>query len=223
MNRLLDCTEKLRGIISKANLGCFVIVSLLVILVVLFKGSCCGRNSSQNENKQDIRLLFENTEFVTELSRLVIAERTTMEIVESCETRKIQLIPASTANYEIRFKTKYTYYVDGAPERWKIYQHDGVAYVDAPIIRAGEASVDSSSVTGSYQGGYLVFGEKNHLELLKTTVTEIARQRAMERQNISLVRETGRRSLTNFFDRWLSKFGFSTKAVRVKFADEKDF
>ena len=208
---------------GKFRTGCMLILFIFIGMLLLFRWGCSGKNISQESRKMDIRLILENTEFIKALGNLELAERTTTEIIERIESKKVAMLPESKAIYEVRFKVRYTYFVDGSPDKWKIWEKEGIAYVEAPLIKAGEPSVDSSSVTGTYKGGYMILEEKKKLEEFKSTVSEVARQRSMDKQEIDLIRETCRRSLERFFMQWFNRYGIETKAVLVKFSDEECF
>ena len=208
---------------GKFRTGCMLILFIFIGMLLLFRWGCSGKNISQESRKMDIRLILENTEFIKALGNLELAERTTTEIIERIESKKLPMLQESKAIYEVRFKVRYTYFVDGSPDKWKIWEKEGIAYVEAPLIKAGEPSVDSSSVTGTYKGGYMILGEKEKLEKFKSTVSEVARQRSMDTKEIDLIRESCRRSLEKFIFQWAEKYGFKILAVKVKFSDEKEF
>ena len=101
-----------------------------------------------------------------------------------------------------------------------INEFDGVIYVAAPEIMAKEPSVDSLMV-GTYSGGVLIFKKEQKLEALKSTVSAVARERAINR--IPLVKENCRRSINKIIMKWCKRYGFESKAVLVRFIDEKEF
>jgi hypothetical protein len=101
---------------------------------------------------------------------------------------------------EARAPVEYTYYLDlNAP--WNFVLRDGVIEVFVPPIRANRPAVDISAVQYEVKKGR--FKTTEALEALKSSMTPLVILRAKE--NIPLVKETGRRETEAFVHRWLAR------------------
>ena len=127
-------------------------------------------------------------------------------------------IPLPEVVVEARAPVETTYYLD-LNAKWNFVLKDNVVYVFAPPIHFNKPSVDASAITYEVKKGYLKTAEA--LENLKKSVTSLATLKAKE--NISLVRENGRRQTTEFVERWLMKSFTDGKqySVKVYFPDER--
>ncbi len=168
--------------------------------------------------------LFDNTEFVQKLSNLELASRTTTETVEESEQTIVRIpmwgTEKSEANYSISFMAKYVYHVSADRSKWGFKLEDGVAYVSAPALEAGEPSVFTESIKAEYKGGMLVFKEKDKLEQMKKNISSYARGKASKKTSKDMVRETARASLEKFIADWFLKNNPRVKAIKVTFADD---
>ena len=127
-------------------------------------------------------------------------------------------IPLPEVVVEARAPVETTYYLD-LNAKWNFVLKDNVVYVFAPPIHFNKPSVDAAAITYEVKKGYLKSAEA--LENLKQSVTSLATLKAKE--NISLVRENGRRQTTEFVERWLMKSFTDGRqySVKVFFPDEK--
>ena len=127
-------------------------------------------------------------------------------------------IPLPEVIVEARAPVEYTFYLD-LNAKWNFILKDNVMYVSAPAIRFNKPSVDASAITYEVKKGYLKTDEA--LENLKKSVTSLVALKAKD--NISLVRENGRRQTTEFVERWLMKSFDDGKrySVKVFFPGEK--
>lgn len=127
-------------------------------------------------------------------------------------------IPLPEVVVEARAPVEYTYHVDFNGE-WNFVVKDGVVHVFAPPIRFNRPSVDASKITYEVKKGYLKTAEAQ--ENLKNSITSLSVLRA--RENVSLVRENGRRQISEFVERWLAKSFADGKGypVKVYFPGEK--
>lgn len=127
-------------------------------------------------------------------------------------------IPLPEVVVEARAPVETTYYLD-LNAKWNFVLKDNVVHVFAPPIRFNKPSVDASAITYEVKKGYLKTAEA--LDNLKKSVSSLATLKATE--NISLVRENGRRQTTEFVERWLMKSFTDGKQyfVKVFFPDEK--
>ena len=119
---------------------------------------------------------------------------------------------------EARAPVEYTYYLD-FNANWQFVLQDGVMYVLAPPIRFNKPAVDASAITYEVKKGYFKTPEAQ--ENLKRSVTGLAVIRAKE--NIPLIRETGRKQTADFVEKWLIRSFSDAKQypVKVYFPDER--
>ena len=126
-------------------------------------------------------------------------------------------IPLPDVVVEARAPVEYTYYLD-FNAKWEFVLRDNVVYVTAPPIRYNRPSVDASAISYEVRKGYVKTAEAQ--EHLKRSITGLVVLRAKE--NIPLVRETGRKQTTEFVEKWLRKAFTDGKdyPVKVVFPDE---
>jgi hypothetical protein len=119
-----------------------------------------------------------------------------------------------------RAPVEFTYYLD-LNARWQLVLQDGVLHVLAPNIKFNTPAVDASQIKYEVRKNSAFRNTTAAVEGLKQSVTILARDRA--RENINLVRETGRRQTGEFVEKWLMKSFTDGKQypVKVYFADEK--
>lgn len=206
----------------------FLLVVAIVILVFINK---LIRSISENippvKQKVVKTEIWDNSEFVNSLKNLELAERQANEIIEETETSRYNIpwwgpVEPSSAKFEIRFKALYIYYVSARKSKWHFEYRDGVAYVSAPKIIC-RASVDTSTIKGRVETGWLVTREHVKLRKLEKGVSQIADKRSLDRKHINMVREICRKSLEKFIFTWFLKKRYPVKDIRVKFADENGF
>jgi hypothetical protein len=121
---------------------------------------------------------------------------------------------------EARAPVEVTYYLDLNAE-WKLVLRDNVIYVQAPPIRFNKPAVDASEIRYEVRQGRVFRDTASVQDALKKSVTGLAGLRAKE--NINLVRETGRKQTAEFVEKWLSRTFPDGKdyPVKVFFPDEK--
>ena len=126
-------------------------------------------------------------------------------------------IPLPEVVVEARAPVEYTYYLD-LNAKWEMTLKDNVLYVFAPPIKFNKPAVDASAITYEVRKGYVKTSEAQ--ENLKKSVTSLVSLKGKE--NIPLVRETGRKQTAEFIEKWLAKsFTDGNKyAVKVYFPDE---
>jgi hypothetical protein len=126
-------------------------------------------------------------------------------------------VPLPEVVIEARAPVEYTYYLD-LNGKWQFDLHDRVVYVRAPPIKFNKPAVDVSALTYEVRKGYLKTAEAQ--ENLKKSISSLATLKAKE--NIGLVRETGRKQTSDFVEKWLMRSFTDGKdyAVKVSFADE---
>jgi hypothetical protein len=120
---------------------------------------------------------------------------------------------------EARAPVEYTYYVD-LNGKWEFSLRDNIIYVQAPPIRANKPAVDVSKLTYETKKSrpFLTAAAEKRL---KQNLMGLISLRAKE--NIPLVKETGRKQIADFVETWLARSFTDGKvyAVRVYFPDEK--
>jgi hypothetical protein len=127
-------------------------------------------------------------------------------------------IPLPEVVVEARAPVEFTYYLD-LNESWEFVLKDNVVYVFAPAIRFNKPAVDASAITYEVKKGYFKTAEAQ--ENLKKSLTSLVALKAKE--NVALVRETGRKQVSDFVENWLMR-SFSDgrqHTVKVYFANEK--
>ena len=126
-------------------------------------------------------------------------------------------VPLPDVVVEARAPVDYTYYLDlNGP--WTFDLRDHVLHVFAPPIQFNKPAVDASAITYEVRKGFLKTAEAR--ENLKQSITSLVTLRAKE--NIGLVRETGRKRTGEFVETWLMK-SFSDGpryAVKVYFPED---
>lgn len=127
-------------------------------------------------------------------------------------------IPLPEVVVEARAPVEYTYYLD-LNGKWEFVLKDSVLHVFAPAIRFNKPAVDASAITYEVKKGYFKTAEAQ--ENLKKSITSLVALKA--RENIPLVRENGRRQVTEFVETWLMRSFADGKQhpVRVFFPGEK--
>jgi hypothetical protein len=128
-------------------------------------------------------------------------------------------IPLPDVVIEAHAPVEYTFYID-FNARWDMLLRDNVVYVLAPSIQFNEPSVNASEITYEVKKGGLFRNTQQAKENLKKSIMPMVQWRAKE--NVSLVRETGRKEVADFVEKWLVKsFTDGNKyPVKVFFADE---
>jgi hypothetical protein len=120
---------------------------------------------------------------------------------------------------EARAPVEYTYFLD-LDKEWQFHLEGKDVHVLAPAVEYNRPSVDVSALRYQVREGSVLRDEQIALDRLRGELSSLAERRA--RQQIPLVRETGRRSVEAFVEKWLvQRFadGDGYRA-RVRFADE---
>ena len=128
-------------------------------------------------------------------------------------------IPLPDVIVEANAPVTYTYYLD-LKDRWEFSLKDGTITVIAPNIKFNKPAVDASRITYEVKKDSLIRDARQALEELKGSITWMVNQKA--RQNIPLVRETGRKETQAFVENWLAKSFADGKRypVTVRFRNE---
>lgn len=115
---------------------------------------------------------------------------------------------------------EYTYYLD-LEERWSFLLEGQTVLVQAPPIRFNTPAIDVSLLRYEIKTGSVFRDEGLAIENLKRGLGELSRARA--RENVSLVRELGRKKTAEFVRTWLlSRYDdASSYNVEVVFPDER--
>jgi hypothetical protein len=129
-------------------------------------------------------------------------------------------IPLPDVIIEAKAPVEYTYYLD-LNAKWELVLKDKVIYVLAPAIKFNTPAVDASEIHYEIKKGSVLRNNSQAEENLKKSISFLARLRA--RENIPLVRETGRKQTSEFVEKWLAK-SFSdgnNYPIKVFFSNEK--
>ena len=120
-------------------------------------------------------------------------------------------VPLPDVVVEARAPVEYTYYVD-LKGKWEMTLKDNTIHVFTPPIRANKPAVDASTITYEVKKGYLKTEEAQ--ENLKRSITSLVTLRAKD--NVPLVRETGRKEIGEFVETWLARSFTDGKNYHVK-------
>jgi hypothetical protein len=128
-------------------------------------------------------------------------------------------IPLPEIIVEADAPVTYTYYLD-LNDRWEFRLKDGVITVIAPNLKFNKPAVDASRINYEIKKDSLIRDTQSALVQLKASITSLAALKA--RQNIGLVRETGRRQTEAFVENWLARSFADGKKypVVVRFRNE---
>lgn len=120
---------------------------------------------------------------------------------------------------EARAPVEYTYYLD-FEKPWTFRLEGETLRVLAPAIEWNAPAIDASALRYEVREGSVLRDEAAVLAALRASLTEASRQRA--RDNVALVRETGRVEAADFVATWLKGRFDDAKNLRVEvaFADE---
>jgi hypothetical protein len=122
-------------------------------------------------------------------------------------------VPLPDLVVEARAPVEVTYYLD-LSAKWDLVLKNDVIYVLAPPIKFNKPAVDASAITYEVTKGSILRDKKQALENLKQSITLMSHQRAKE--NTALVRETGRKQVAEFAEKWLAKSFTDGKNYPVK-------
>jgi hypothetical protein len=95
---------------------------------------------------------------------------------------------------------EYTYYLD-LDARWDFNLEGQTVLVRAPAIGFNTPAIDASKIRYDVASGSVLRNEERALDNLKRGLTDLSKRRAQE--NVSLVRELGRRKTEEFVRTWL--------------------
>jgi hypothetical protein len=150
---------------------------------------------------------------ITNSEHLQFATLKQMEIFTRTEepSTAFGYVPLPDVIVEARAPVEYTYYLD-LNAKWDFVLRDGVLEVYAPSIHANKPAVDVSALTYEVKKGRFKTAEA--LENLKSSISSLVVLRAKE--NVPLVRETGRRETAEFVEKWLERSFADGKQYPVK-------
>ena len=120
---------------------------------------------------------------------------------------------------EARAPVEYTYTLD-FEKPWSFRLEGETLRVEAPAIEWNTPAIDASALRYEVREGSVLRDEAAVLAALRASLTEASRLRA--RDNVALVRETGRVKAAEFVATWLKGRFDDAKNLRVEvsFADE---
>ena len=121
---------------------------------------------------------------------------------------------------EARAPVEYSYYLDFSGD-WEFARAGSEVMVFAPPIMANPPALEVSALQFYTLEGSIWRNEGAVRERLKDTLSAALAERAV--RNSGLVRETGRRRLAEFVEKWLAEKFSGGRALRVKvvFPDER--
>lgn len=120
-------------------------------------------------------------------------------------------LPLPEVVVEARAPVEYTYYVD-LNDRWRFVLQDGVVVAHAPRLQFNKPAVDASGLSYEVRKGS--FKTDEALEALKQSITSLVVLRG--RDNAALVRESARREVAGFVEKWLMRSFGDAKSYPVK-------
>jgi len=128
-------------------------------------------------------------------------------------------LPLPDVVVEARAPVEYTYFLD-LDKPWSFTLTGETLRVVAPAIEWNAPAIDASALRYEVREGSVLRDEEAVLLALRASLTEACRARA--RENVALVRETGRRKAAAFVDTWLKGRFDDAKNLKVEvvFADE---
>jgi hypothetical protein len=157
------------------------------------------------------------------VSRLQFAELRQTELFERTDSQTLfwGQLALPDVIVEARAPVEYAYYVD-LEKPWRFALEERTVKVTAPPAEFNTPALDVSAIRYVVREGSVFRDEDAVLERLRQGLTELARMRA--RAQIPLVRETGRRKVEEFVERWLKERFSDGEAhrARVLFGDEAE-
>ena len=125
---------------------------------------------------------------------------------------------------QIRVPAVFNYHIELAPE-WKVTLRDKTLIVVAPAVKPSlPVAIDTAKLERFSSGTWSFFTGPKELDILQRSITQTLAVKAVSPSYIEYQRETARKTLTEFVQKWLvtqskwkSAQGYS---VRVFFADE---
>ncbi len=114
---------------------------------------------------------------------------------------------------------EYTYYLD-LDKPWELVLEGHAVIVRAPAIRYNTPAIDVSHIRYEVAKRSFLRDEEEALENLRQGLSQLSKQRA--RENVTLVRELGRKQTAEFIRTWLMASYDDADAYRIDviFADE---
>jgi hypothetical protein len=130
-------------------------------------------------------------------------------------------MPLPDVVVEARAPVEYTYFLD-LDKPWSFRLESGVLRVRAPAIEWNAPAIDASALRYDVREDSVFRDEAAVVQALRQSLTEACRVRA--RQNVALVRETGRTRAADFVRTFVSARFDDAKDVRIEvvFADEAE-
>ena len=154
-------------------------------------------------------------------TRLQFAELRQLEVFERRDAAAVLwgALALPDVVVEARVPVTYTYYLD-LDKEWHFRLADGIVFVTVPAVEWNRPATDVSALRFSVREGSVLRDEQLVVDRLRGELTPLLDRRA--RQNVGLVRETGRRKVEAFVETWLvQRFADGREyAARVVFADE---
>jgi len=158
---------------------------------------------------------------VTGTNRLQFAEVQQMEVFERRDEAAVLwgTLALPDVVVEARAPVEYTYYLD-LDKEWTFRLEGKDVHVVAPPVEFNRPSVDVSALRYAVREESVLRDEEIALDKLRSELSALTVRRA--RQQLPLVRQTGRRSVEAFVETWLvQRFADGEDyRARVRFSDE---
>jgi hypothetical protein len=122
-------------------------------------------------------------------------------------------LPLPDVVVEARAPVEYTYYLD-LEKPWTFTLEGDRLLALAPAIEWNAPAIDVSALRYEVREGSLLRDEASVVAALRESLTEAARLRA--RENVALVRDTGRARTADFVRTWVARRFDDAKSVRVE-------
>lgn len=207
-----------------------MLIKLVVLLIVsasLGAGAYLGIQNIQDKPHSQI--------VVTRLDEPVVM-RTNGGLLEVSTITATEIFTQGTAHYvpifniplgqtfsEIRAQATYRYHVALAHE-WKFMRHDNEFVVIAPPVKPSlPVAINTATLQAQANGTWSFLTGNSQMSALQKTITEALAKKATLPQYIGLQRESARKTVTEFVQKWVlsqDKWKGGQYTIRVFFADE---
>ena len=179
-----------------------------------------------NDVKPDIRTVTVDEPIIirTKGGLLEVSSIIATELFETSEFHTVLGLHLATTIARIRVPAVYRYHIELAPE-WKIELRDKTFIVITPPVKPSlPVAIDTAHLEAESLGAWSLFTGTGVLDPLQRSITRALATKAITSRYIDIQRETGRKTVTEFVEKWLitqkSLKLASGYQVRVFFADE---
>jgi hypothetical protein len=205
-------------------LGAFAILAATIVLVLLFWPPT-GRSPAR-----DLTAEWQTQPPVVEATPGGLLEAATVRMTEDfyrSDSRTWWGIYLGSTVSQIQASAVYRYGVPLSDPAWQIATRGQTAVVVAPDLRPSlPVAIDMATLREKTENGWARFDKQEQLDELRRSLSGELETRAGDTARMALARDTARRTIGEFVDRWLlgqdewTADVFNT--VKVFFADEVD-